>query len=286
MKLSTSSNDFISFSFSSPIQQYKDPINGVTCDYRQGGPEESEECVVIIPGIYDSTNSSYLVARSLIKAGLRVLIVSIPQYETIQLFLTGFDLLTAYLKISKIHLVGIGFGGFLSLFIDNFKSLCAQIESIVLISSYLETKLFGTPSGFLASLTAKSDLIDEILKKNTPKELMDSVNFMVDEIKNLPSSLLSSRIKLRAKAQKAPLPKLDHHKVLIIQPTDWAFKFEYTAIPQKMIHDAKYVKIDMGGHHPHLANPDEISKLILEHISNLNLNANSAQPIIDDNIDD
>ena len=47
MKLSTSSNDFISFSFSSPIQQYKDPINGVTCDYRQGGPEESEECVVI-----------------------------------------------------------------------------------------------------------------------------------------------------------------------------------------------------------------------------------------------
>lgn len=285
MQLSTSSNEFVSFSFSSPVQQYKDPINEIVWDYRHGGPVENEECIVIIPGIYDSTNSSYLVANSLIKANKRVLIVSIPQCETVQTFLSGFDLLTAYLKISKIHLVGIGFGGFLSLFIDNFKSLSAQIETMALISSFMETKLFRAAGGFLASLTVRGDLIDEISKRNTPPELAPSVNFMVEEVKSLPAPLLTSRMRLRTKTQKAPMPCLDHSKILIVQPVDWAFKFEYSAIPQKMIQNAKYVKIEMGGHHPHLANPTEITKLILEHIAEDNSDANSVLPI-DDNIDD
>ncbi|KAH0793305.1 Maspardin [Histomonas meleagridis] len=267
-ELNLSSSEFINFSCNAPVQQFVDTINNVSWEFRQGGPVERDEAVIIISGIYDTTNSMYIIGDGLIKSGYRVLIISIPPYESVSQFLTGFDLLTASKMISKVHLVGFGFGGFLALHLTSFHSLSAEIISLTLIASYMETKLFNHSVSFFTALTGKGDLIDEVSRGNLPKDLEESTKFIINEIKSLPSSVVSARIHMRAKAPRAPLPKLSADRILIVQPTDWAFKFEATAIPQKMIKGAKYIKIEKGGHHPHLANPDVLIQIIKEHISN------------------
>lgn len=266
---SLDSSEFISYSCSSPSQKFVDTVNGIEWDFRQGGAIELDEAIVIIPDIFDSTNSTYLIASSLIEAGYRVIVISIPPYPSISTFLTGFDLFTASNMISKAHLVGFGFGGYLSLCICNFSSLSVQILSLAIISGYMNTSSFKKSGGIFGSFMGKSDLHSEVFPSSSqfPSYMKPAATFEIKELESIPSSIISTRVKLRQIAGPVKPPQsLTPESILIVQPTDWAFKMEDSARPQKAIEGANYVKIPVGGHLSHLANAQEMQKLLKEHL--------------------
>ena len=266
--LSLSSPEFVEFSCLCPVQKFEDIMNEVTWEYRIGGRDDAEEAVAIIPDVNETTNGCFLVAKGLISAGFRVLVVSIPPYLSVVPFMTGFDLLTASKMISKVHLVGIGFGGYLACQISNFHQLSAEVGSITIISSCLNpAKLFKSAIGAFPSLTGKSDLTKELNRDKVPEGLRPACAFVVSEIESLPSALVGARLKFRGKAPPAPLPKVDAERVMVIQPADWAFKMDETARPHKVITGCRYEKIESGGNVPHLANPEKLVELIKEHLT-------------------
>lgn len=266
---SLDSSEFISYSCSSPSQKFLDTVNGVEWDFRQGGAIELDEAIIIIPDIFNSTNSTYLISASLIKAGYRVIVISIPPYPSVTTFLTGFDLFTASNMISKAHLVGFGFGGYLALNLCNFPSLSVQILSLSIISAYMNTSSFKKSGGLFGSFMGKNDLHSEVFPSSLqfPAHLKPAASFEIKELEAIPSTIISSRVKLRQIcAPVKPPQSLSSESILIVQPTDWAFKMEDSARPQKNIEGANYVKIPVGGHLSYLANAPEIQKLLEEHL--------------------
>lgn len=266
-ELSLDSSEFISYSCSSPIREFTDSINEVNWEYRQGGAVELDEAIIIIPDIFDSTNSMYLIGSVLIQAGYKVIVISIPPYNSISSFMNGFDLFTAQKLISKIHLVGFGFGGYLAMSLTNFSSMSAEILSLTVISSYMDTSSFKK-SGIFNSFTGKGDLHGEVLPcvSKFPAYLKPAAVFEIKELESIPANTISARIKMRMNSPVLKTPKIDMQRMLIIQPVDWAFKMNDNARPQKNVNGAKYVKIEQGGHLSNLANPDEVSRLLKEHL--------------------
>ena len=266
--LDVSSPEFVEFSCLCPVQQFEDIMNEVVWEYRIGGPDGREEAVTIIPDANETTNGTFLIAKGLIDAGYRVLVISVPACEAIVPFMTGFDLLTAYKMISKVHLVGIGFGGFLACHIANFYQLSAEVASITIMSSYMNpSKLFKSAIGAFPALTGKSDLNKELNKDKIPADLKDACAFVSSEIEAMSTSLVAARIKFRGRAPQAPIPNIDAERIMVIQPTDWAFKTDDSSRPQKAIAGCRYEKIDKGGNVPHLANPEKVLELLKDHLS-------------------
>lgn len=257
-KLSLSSPDFINFSVRSPIQMFHDTINNISWDFRQGGNTSLDEAVILIPGIAETTNSMFLIATSLIELGYRVIIISIPAYDTILHFLSGFDFFTAKLRVSRIHIIGVGFGGFLGLHIASFNQLSATISSLIIISSFLSTDLFRKNNNIFTKITGKSQLYDELCQNLVPKHLKESNAFLETEITHLPNAMVCARLKLRSNTNRAPIPELENGCVLVIQSLDFAYKLKDDAIPSKCIKNAKVALIKRGGNCPHLAAPNEL----------------------------
>jgi pimeloyl-ACP methyl ester carboxylesterase len=243
-------------------------MTSITWEYRIGGPLDAPEAIALISSIYETTNSWYRIAKNLIETGYRVLIISIPAYQSVQGFVTGFDLLIAAKLISKIHLIGVGFGAFLALHISNFRNLTAEVVSLTIISSFMNSQIFPTTDGFLTKLTGRSDLIAELGIAKVPSNLTESVQFVSEDLKSIPSALIGFRIKLRGSAPPAPQPQLPRDRVLVIQPTDWTFTMDASVRPHKALNGCRYEKIEMGGNHPHLANPGEVLRLIKDHLQN------------------
>lgn len=261
---SFSSEEFINFSVQAPLTTYTESINGRTWEYRQSVANDSKEIVIIIPGIYENANTSYKIATKLINDGYKVLILPIPNYDTINEVMSGFDAITSTKHIFKAHIIGVDFGGFVSLFLYNSKFISCEIASITLINSFvLSTKYKRTINFF--SPGSRSDLITELALKAIPPHLKSSVEFVIANLNNVSSDVVKARIKCRQNLQKAPIPA-DGEKIMILQATDWAFKLDSNDRPNHAIPNATVTKIEKGGFFPHLANADETYEHVHNHI--------------------
>ena len=251
------------------MQEFEDPVNGVSWQYRQGGNSDGDEAVVIFPTIYETTNTMFLFATALIKEGFRVVVVSIPPCETLSSFLNGFDLFTATMRIAKVHLIGFGFGGFLCLHIASFKQLSACVASLILINSYMNTKLFSKTSGVLSRLTGKSQLCEELAVDKAPIEVRQCFEFVLSEIESMPPLTASRRLKMRAKSPSAAVPEMPENSILMIQCLDWASHLSDDAVPQANIKSQKVALLSSGGVLPHLASCEKLLAYVNFHLSKL-----------------
>ena len=255
------------------MQEFADPVNNVVWHYRQGGNSDSEEAVVIFPTIYETTNTMFLFASEMIKQGFRVIVVSIPPCETLTSFLNGFDLFTAKMRICDLHLIGFGFGGFLCLHVVSFNQLSANVCSLILINSYMNTKMFAKSSSILSILTGKSRLSDELGVERVPVELRQYVEFVLSEVDSMPQGVAAARIKLRAKSPAAVAPEIPENSVLMIQCLDWASQLSGDAVPQANIKGQKVALLKSGGVVPHLASCEKLMEYVNMHLSRLRKSA-------------
>jgi pimeloyl-ACP methyl ester carboxylesterase len=265
--LGLSSPDFIQFSCSCPVQFFEDVMDNLTWEYRFGGRSRTGEAVVFVPSIYETTNGWYKVASGVLSAGHTVMVVNIPATASVLAVQIGFDQLLASKLVSRVHLVGVGFGGFLALHLVNFRSLAAEVLSLTVIAGFMNTSVFTLSDGLLARLTGRADLIGELAREQSPAGLRPAIDFAAAELAQVPGAAVALRIRLRRLAPPAPIPAIAADRVLIIQPTDWAVKCEEASRPHKTIPGCRYEKIPAGGFLPHLANPDAVLALIGDHLA-------------------
>ncbi|EAY05895.1 hypothetical protein TVAG_353350 [Trichomonas vaginalis G3] len=253
---SVSSEEFVNFSVKAPLTTFVDTINNKCWEYRLSIAENSVGTVIILPGIYENTNTSYKLATKLFEDGYRVLILSIPAYDNINELLVGFDTITASLKVFSAHIIGVDFGGFISLFLKNSKFLSCEILSFTLVSSYINSTKYKKNLSFF-SQGSKSDLIVELSPKAIPPHLKLALDFVISQLDTVPSDVIKGRIKCRKSHLKAPIPE-NGDNFLIIQPTDFAYKLDSNDRPNHAIPNATVIKIEKGGFFPHVSNVDEL----------------------------
>jgi pimeloyl-ACP methyl ester carboxylesterase len=242
-------------------------VNEVQWQYRQGGNSNSEEAVIIIPSIAESTNSMFLITPGLISEGFRVIIVSIPSYTEVSKFLTGFDLLTAKMRLSEIHLVGMGFGGFLALHIAGFRHLSAHVRSLAMISSYLNGQCFGKKSGLFSRLSGKARLAEELEIDKVPPTLVPGVRFVLRDMESLSSLVAANRLHMRAGGLAAAIPpSMPEGSVLIVHCLDWELKIPPEAVPHAVIKGQTVALLKTGGILAHLASPDKLLEYMKIHL--------------------
>jgi hypothetical protein len=250
------------------MEIFTDVMNNITWEYRQGGENDVDEAVVLLPSIYETTNCLCFLGMKLLSAGYRLLIVNIPVCQSVIGAQIGFDLLLAAKHISRVHLVGVGFGGFLALHLAHFRGLSAEVLSLSLIAAFMDTTLFQKSSGFLTRFTMKYDLAAELAIDKVPPALRESVEFVKSELATIPGSTITLRLKMRATAPEAPIPSIAAQRVLVVQPGDWAFSLAETAKPQKRIEGRRYEHVEFGGLFPHLANTAQLADIVKDHLAN------------------
>jgi pimeloyl-ACP methyl ester carboxylesterase len=207
LRFSTSARDFVQFSCSCPMEVFTDVMNNITWEYRQGRRDDAAEAVVLIPSIYETTNCLYRLGTELLSAGYRILIVNIPACQSILGAQIGFDLLLATKQIFRVHLVGFGFGGFLTLHLVHFHNLCTDVLSLSLIAAFMDTNLFQKPGGFLARFTGKYDLTSELSIEKVPPALRESVEFVKSELDTIPGGAVALRLRMRGGAGAIDRPR-------------------------------------------------------------------------------
>ena len=271
-----SSSEFVEFSCMAPVNRYIDQILTVEWEYRISGSED-QETIIFITGIYENTNTPFLVAPKFIKLGYRVLIISIPFFSKISDFSSAFDRFTASLHIFRAHIIGNDLGGYLALFLNASHFLSCEIASLTLVSSYTNSSKFKKSLTIFTPISSGT-LISEISPDHVPDYLKPSVHFVAKIIQSMDSQLILIRIRLRQSQFNAPIPKENTNKILVIQPIDWAFKLENSHRPNKSIDGVKIVKMQKGGLFPHLAVPDEFFENVLSHIKEFSLQKTPETP--------
>lgn len=265
--LSLSSKEFITFSINNPARIHADKHNSVAWSYRVGGPEDTNEAVFILPSIYETTHTSYCIGSRLIEQGFRVIVASIPPYEKIPAFIKGLNDFLIELLVTRVHFVGIGYGGFLLMHACNKNAIqAAEVNSLTLISSFMTTRCFRSSGGFFSSALSKSDLIDELSPDRMPAQIQPSTRFIIEVMDRIDSDVIDRRISLRSSVKDAPIPSFGDDRTLVIQPRDWAVKLTNNQKPNKVIPNAKVSMLKVGGFFPHLVVPDEICDILVEHI--------------------
>lgn len=236
-------------------------------DYREGGKLDSDEAIIIITGIFESTNTPFLIVPELIRLGYRVITISIPSYHKLSEFLCGFDFFTARMRISKVHIIGIDLGGFLALHLASFKQLSAEIKSLTVISSYMNTTLFKRRHGLFSNSGSKSTLLGDLTEIQFPPHLRPAVQFLRKEVENMNPNLISARCMLRNTSSPVSSPSLPEGSILVVQSLDFSYKLRDEAVPHKMIKGAKVALMKQGGNFPHLVAPSDLLVYINLHLS-------------------
>jgi pimeloyl-ACP methyl ester carboxylesterase len=282
-----SSPEFIQFSCAYPAQIFTDPVNEVQWQYRQGGSPDLEEAVIIIPTICESTNTMFFIASGLISEGYRVFVVSIPPYKEVAKFMNGFDRFTARMRIGEVHLIGIGFGGFLALHVTNYRHLSAHVRSLVLVSSYLSGQCFGTKTGFFSRLTGKSTLAKELEADTVPPTLRESVKFVLAEVEQMTSLVAANRLDMRANAPLARPPTgMPEGSVLIIHCLDHTMKIPAEYAPQTVMKTQTVALLKTGGLLPHLASPEKLLEYLKLHLAKWRMSMQKREDVEEEEIDD
>jgi hypothetical protein len=130
----------------------------------------------------------------------------------------------------------------------------------------MDVKTFRGTVKTLTRFSGAADLFSEIGRGIVPPHLQASTVFVGKELKDLGGSLVAARIRCRENAPRAPLPRRDPTRILVVSTSDWIFKIPPADLPQNAINGCNFVEIRIGGLHPHLACPDVIIKLLKEHI--------------------
>jgi pimeloyl-ACP methyl ester carboxylesterase len=249
------------------METFTDVMNNINWEYRQGGRDDVHEAVVLLPSIYETTNCLYLLGMELLSAGHRLLLVNIPVCSSVLGAQIGFDLLLAAKQISRVHLIGVGFGGFLALHFAQFRGLSAEVLSLSLIAAFMDTTFFHKSGSFFARFTGKHNLTAELAVNRMPPSLRESVEFVKSELDTVSGGAVALRLKMRAIAPEAPMPSIAPERVLVLQPVDWAFSFPETAKPEKRIQGCRFEEIELGGCFPHLANTATVAEIVKNHLT-------------------
>jgi maspardin len=242
--------------------------------YYDFGPKE---CVplVCIPGITGTPDVFYKQILSLCPKGYRIIAVESPPYTTYERWLKGFDRFLDALKISKVHLFGAAFGGYLAQCYVQYRP--NRVESLILCTSFCDTQYYIDNAPFarffpwMPEFMLKKMLLSNLPQHDVEAAIADSIDFVVEQLEGVSHKELAAKMILNCtsgplKPQEFPLPS---EKITIIDVMD------EVAVPaklreelQKFYPNARLGLLKSGGNFPYLSRADEVNMLIEVHLRN------------------
>jgi maspardin len=263
-------SSFIETSIRMPRQIFSNNRSQLTLTYRQLGDRSLEEAVIFIPSVYETESSCFRIAPLFDKAGYRFISFTTGNHETFESLVQTFDQFCRFLKIKRIHFIGVDLGGFICLQLQNTSYFTVKVVSLILINSYTRNDMYVprnlTAFSFLGSFVAKNNLTNEIIDLVSRSVETNATLFIRKEIEQIGMSEAGSRIKLRM----AMTPPLYLHilpqAIMSIEPLDRRTAFTTKFLPSLTLGGVKQAVMKYGGDFPHLDTPDDTFTYALCHI--------------------
>lgn len=187
--------------------------------------------------------------------------------------LKGLDLFIDRLKVSKCHLLGEGFGGYLAQCYAQYRP--AKVASLVLCNSYCDLQHFVDSSPFTGFLSWMPDvlmkrfLVADLRYKGPNAAQVTSYKFVSQYSKKFNTDDLCSRLTLQysfgpLKPKEFPVP--DEVITIIDTEDPIAFPDRVRLEVHKFYPNAKEVVLSVGGNFPFLSNPVEFANAVHAHL--------------------
>ncbi|KAJ6242663.1 acid cluster protein [Anaeramoeba flamelloides] len=245
------------------VWQYYDSLGGST--------NEALLCLHGVPGSCDVFFQQLLALSS---RGYRVISVQYPPFWSYRTFCQSFKEFLSSLELEKIHLFGLGFGGFLIMkYLEKEKD--QRIKSVILCNSFISTLFFtrlNTCGGMITwapEFWLKRKLLKTFPQKEVLLPIAEALDFMVEVVEKLKYDDLASRLTMISTETIIGKIDFDPQFVTIIDPADKGY------VPRKVrekvvtkFPDCRYAQVKVGGDFPQLSNPQEVNMHLIIHLRN------------------
>ncbi|OHS99657.1 hypothetical protein TRFO_08280 [Tritrichomonas foetus] len=263
---------FMSISVSHPLESEIDYVYGNQIQYRRfGSTDETQDAVIMIPGLYESCSGSVYLFALLEKYGYRGYIIELPGYKKFKHSSLGFIQFCAKKKIQRCHLIGSDLGGYQCLQIASYPYVNKEIEilSIILINSYTDieaVKNQTVSSKIFGKLAAKRVITKDIERANNINPNSKSTNFITKEIKFLNSEDIATRLELMNSHPRTIELCVPNEAVMSIETLNHTIPIPESAIPSVSLENCRVALLKDGGDWPHIEEPEDACQYILAHL--------------------
>ncbi len=183
------------------------------CYYENGEPDVKKNTnsdstdnapLVCLGSVSGSADQFFELVNILSARGYHVIALDIPNTYSVREFLYAFEkFLNKVVKAEKTHFLGIGLGGFLlQAFAVNRSRL---VKSLVLSNTFISTELFHNNASWVADyyryipgFVLLNMMLSGFPKVKQVKEIVESVDFMVNQVEHLSQVQMASRMSLNA----------------------------------------------------------------------------------------
>ncbi|KAJ3426231.1 acid cluster protein [Anaeramoeba flamelloides] len=245
------------------IWQYYDSLGGST-----------NEALLCLHGVPGSCDVFFQQLLSLSSRGYRVISAQYPPFWSYQTFCKSFKEFLSSLELEKIHLFGLGYGGFLIMkYLEKEKD--QRIKSVILCNTFVSTLFFSrlNTCGGMITWAPEFWLKRKLLKTFPQKEVLvpiaEGLDFMVEVVEKMKYEDIASRLTMISTETIIGKIDFDPQFVTIIDPTDKGY------VPRKVrrkvatkFPDCKYAQVKIGGDFPQLSNPQEVNMHLIVHLRN------------------
>lgn len=263
-------NSFIETSIKMPLQVFSNNFAPYTLKFRQLGDRNKEEAVIFLPSAYESEASCFRIAPLFEKAGYRFVSVTADNHTDFEMCIQTFDQFYRYLGVTAIHYIGVDFGGFLALQLQNTINFAAKCLSLTLINSYTRNDMFVprkiTMFSVFGSFVAKSNLMSELTDIDPSLPPLNSTEFVKKEVESMKMAEARDRMELRMAMTPPLYLHVPPQAIMSIEPLDRRMEFTPRFLPSLTISVVKQALMKHGGDFPHLECPEDCFTYILCHI--------------------
>lgn len=226
--------------------------------------------IICLPPSGGSADVFYKLLLTLPEKGIRLIAVQHPAIIDHDEWIESFSQFLNHLKLKRVHLLGCGVGGFLSLLFTRIHQ--QRVISTILINSYSSNIALVEPTAKyeLAPAFVLKKIIQEPFQEKGSMENMASVKFFKDHMDDLSSGELFSCIVLEKAEAFIDKRKIDTSVLTIIESDDFSsLPLTVKASLSQTFTTARIVPLKKGGDFPFISQADEIALHITVHMRRL-----------------
>ena len=187
--------------------------------------------------------------------------------------LKGLDLLIERLKVTKCHMLGEGFGGYLAQCYAQYRPV--RVASLILCNSYCDLQHFSDSSPFTGFLSwmpdalMKRSLVSDLRYQGPNIDFVKAYKFVSHHSKRFDTDDLCSRLTLQyldgpLKPKEFPVP--DEAITIIDTEDPICFPDRVRLEVHKYYPNAKEIQLSTGGTFPFLSRPADFNAAVEQHL--------------------
>mmetsp|Transcript_26500 Transcript_26500/g.87068 ORF Transcript_26500/g.87068 Transcript_26500/m.87068 type:complete len:318 (-) Transcript_26500:124-1077(-) len=260
------------------------------------GGNRDEPLLLLLPAETGTAESMFRLFLSLSSKGYHVITAQHPPYLSPAEFLSGLDAFLDSVGAKVVHIMGAGLGGLLAQQYSSYRPkrvaslvLCNSFCSLSSSSSSSSSSLAQTAGGMVSPMyqitptfvlknIMQSSLRVETIQMSASPEVMEAIEFVVEQLDTFTQADLASRLTLKSTFMERPDVKISHDKITLLDSLDMTTRpDELRDELYKQYDQAKQAFCRVGGDFPYLSVPDEVTLYLEVHLRRMGVFVNKPQ---------